>query len=231
MPHPGAESINPQSTTSGALADYLTPATFGGRRAGRATAMANATGGDPSFNLRHPMTSHFAVGVPAALAGGAAGYFAGDVMNHGDNMSRVGGALLGAGAATLLAHILQVSSRRGEMQDINDRFDRTKKLDPKRPGYTALDVLGGTGGSHRMGQIEALKAMTGGKPNEGGAATDTVRTGLGVAGSIPVVGPVAGLANFGTGIGQGASAVEAEENDPKIRSLKVASVLRRLLAR
>lgn len=39
------------------------------------------------------------------------------------------------------------------------------------------------------------------------------------------------MANFGTGIGQGVSAVEAEENDPKIRSLKVASVLRRLLAR
>lgn len=219
MAHPSAESINPMQTMTGGLADYLTPGTFGGRRAGRATAMAHAVGEEPSFNVRHPLTSTFGGSLAGGFLGAGLGARAGALAGQGEGAPATGAAIGGL-AGAVLASLLLSHSRRGEMQDINDKFDSTKKLDPRRPGYTAMDVVGGFGGSHRMGQIEALKAMTGGKPNRYGTATDVGQTLLGSS-----------LVGLGTGMVQGANASDEETIDPKIRRLKVASVLHRLLAR
>jgi hypothetical protein len=194
---PANQMVNMDST-SGMLADVL-PAFWGGERAGRTQAMADAMGEKTTFGVRHPVTSVF----PAALAGGATGALTGAVAGGlagsalgsrgaAPALAMMGGGL-GGTAGSLLGVAMMTALRRKEMQRINDLYDERMAeggVNPKDPEFSMLSALLLPGrGPHRVGQLEAVRAMRNEAPIRNGIDVRDLGYGATLA-SRAVAGPV-----------------------------------------
>jgi hypothetical protein len=196
----------------GQLADYLAPGMWGGERAGRTQAMADAIDEPTTFGVRHPITSsilHALGGMGLGALGGAgvgglAGYSPDSRLNNAP-----GGAAIGAVAGGLLGGLGGVysagKSRRDEMKRINALYDEDEaagRVNPKNPKFSLLSALLLPGrASHRTGQLEAVKAMKGSGDiaDQRGGARDLLY-GAQLA-TMPVTGPLVNLLhNYGQNI-------------------------------
>ena len=132
------------------LADYIPLMPSGARRAGAANVMAARIGRDPSFLVKHPIMSQLmAMGVGAA-----------------------GGAALGSGIAAVVPILAVQAARRHEMQGIQNDYDTQKRKRLRDiPGLESL--LGGYGGSERLGAVGAYEAMRKRKYQNIGALSET----------------------------------------------------------
>tara|TARA_B100000700_G_scaffold291848_2_gene351224 strand:- start:2265 stop:3968 length:1704 start_codon:yes stop_codon:yes gene_type:complete len=206
----------------GFLADYLAPGAWGGERAGRAEALMRASQGDPSFNVKHPITSQLlgmgtgavagaGLGAAAHLLAGRLGY---DVKPDGidDGPMQIGGGL-GALAGYLIPAIL----RRKEMKDAVKRYDDVRDIISDEhinaPEFSsAATALAPLRGPHRAGQVEAVRSMLGqegGVEDKHGLGRDALYAGR----ALPYVGGPLGLAHtYAQNIGAAQSAKEL--NDP-----------------
>jgi hypothetical protein len=168
-----SKKILNMDSTGGRLADYLAPGSWGGERAGRAQAMADAIGEKTTFGVRHPLmqsAGHQLLGGGlGALLGGGLGALLGRINNPKDteftNNAITGGALLGGGAGLLGGAYTAGKSRRNEMKQIGHLYDQDAaagQVDPKNPKLSLLSaLLLPARGPHRTGQVEATKAMRG----------------------------------------------------------------------
>lgn len=160
-PKERADELLPMNTWRGAAADYLAPSAWGGRRAGKATQLAQSMGQDVPFTVNHPMTSDWLGALGGGALGGAAGYkfnsgFGPDAAMVGTGIGALGGAL--AGALTS-AHI-----RRGHMHDIHSSAEKAlregRNLEAVNPGFTNMGLaLSPFGSSHHAGQADAYVAL------------------------------------------------------------------------
>lgn len=171
-----AEDIVDTRSSGGLLADYLTPMTWGGERAGRSQAMADALAGlhQPSFNLRHPSSSTLLnLGGGAVTGGGLGGLIGGlgGALIPGGRGVMAGaglGAVLGSTGGGLIGALNAARLRRKEMKRINKLYDREQaagNLRPREPQLSELATLFlPFRGPHRTGQVEATRAMLTGTP-------------------------------------------------------------------
>lgn len=168
----------------GVLADYLTPLSFGGHRAGRAKAMSRAVGKHPGMSVSYPNTDATLRGLGGAglggLLGAGLGAGAGAVADYaaGKDLAGVrgGSAAFGAGAGGgagaaiggLLAVLGAAANRRKKMREIVTDYDNAETLKPERPDFGMATSLAATlGGSHRLGQLDAYRQMHGQKSRKG----------------------------------------------------------------
>lgn len=178
--------VVPMHTTTGALADYFAPGTWGGERAGRSQTLANAAGVHPSFRVRHPTIAAMGAmglgGLAGAGIGAAGGAVVGDIMdsradmleaaNTGldggyseDHVNAIPGAMIGGGlgglAGMLAGPLLSAYLRRRDMAGINNAFDAGHG-EPDVPELSrASMLLLPDRGPHRKGQIDAYRYLTG----------------------------------------------------------------------
>jgi len=161
---PAANDIVDMRSFGGHLGDLLSPGNWGGERAGRTQAMADAIDEPTTFGVRHPRSQslmHLGAGgiLGAGLGAGVtalSGWEPPDVQNS---------ALVGGGLGSLAGILASAMSRRKEMQRVNDLYDEglpEGKVKPKNPELSRLSaaLLPGRG-PHRTGQIEAVRAMKG----------------------------------------------------------------------
>jgi len=193
-----SKKIVDMNSVGGALADYLAPVHWGGERAGRTQAMADAIGEKTTFGVRHPYMQTVGHSLVGGGLGGLLGTGAGIGLNYltgrasGEAPTTLGGAgaLLGAIAGKLNAGRV----RRNEMKRIGHFYDEDSaagKVNSKDPKLSALSAfLLPLRGPHRTGQVEAVKAMRGERtiPEQRGA-----RSALYTLGNLPYVGPPASL--------------------------------------
>jgi hypothetical protein len=166
-----AESIVNTNSTGGRLADYLAPGTWGGERAGRTQAMADAIDEDTTFNVRHPVTSSLGSTVLNGLAGaGMGGGIGMGIDRLNSNLSGKGtqiGALAGGALGALNGLLASGADRREEMRRINHFYEEDRKanrLKDVKPQFSAASMLLAPGrGAHRTGQLEAKRAIGGEK--------------------------------------------------------------------
>ena len=217
------------NSTGGAIADYIAPGNWGGTRAGKAQQLAEATGQEPGFRIKHPVTSSWLSALGGGLGGAGLGAAAGAGLGAlgGNAASGVGvGAGLGAAIGSLGSVVYNARSRRGEMGDIANRFrshlEQGKRIKPKKPEFSSLaSLLAPFRGPHRAGQADTYEALK----RDAAPVDDTLRN-TGYAGQVLLghAGPVIGLAQ-GWGQNVGASEkvdrVSQENARPKPRS-KVA---------
>lgn len=167
-----ANKIVNMDSTSGRLADYLAPGLWGGERAGRTQAMAEAIGEPTTFGVRHPVTSGLMHAVGKTGLGTVGGAALGGLLAKAlgaDTHDTQGGMILGGAAGGLLGYGKGIydagKSRRNEMKRINHFYDEdvaAGKVNPKDPKFSLLSaLLLPTRGPHRTGQLEAVKAMRG----------------------------------------------------------------------
>ena len=170
---PKAKDLVNMESAGGAIADAFSSSMWGGERAGRTQAMADAMGEDTTFGVRHPLTQSLGYGSLGALLGGAAGaatgYGVGSLDTSNENNSALGGIIGGGlgGLSGLFGGISQAGHvRRNEMQRINHFYDQDVEkgtLNPKMPKFSLLSaLLLPDRGPHRVGQLEAVRAMQGG---------------------------------------------------------------------
>lgn len=154
-----AHKIVDSDSGLGAIGDILFPNSWGGERAGRTQAMADAIGENTTFNVRHPMTHSAVSAILGSLLGGAVGS---RVVPRG--MTELGGGL-GAAGGTLLGMGLSGLGRNLEMDRINHFYNEdlaAGKVKPKAPNLSVLSAaLLPFRGAHRTGQMEAYNAMKG----------------------------------------------------------------------
>ncbi|NDC42574.1 MAG: hypothetical protein EBZ77_13680, partial [Chitinophagia bacterium] len=169
---PPAGDIVDMNSFGGGLADYLAQAAWGGERAGRSKAMADAMGEPTTMTVKHPITASFGHmlggGALGALAGAGFGAAAVPFGEGGHNLKDfpVAGALLG-GALGMLGGIPYSSyKRRQEMRRLNELYDKKRQtgdINPKHPSFSGISaLLLPDRGPHRTGQLEASRAMAGG---------------------------------------------------------------------
>jgi len=200
-----AKDLVNMDSADGAAADYITPMAWGGERAGRTQAMADAIGENTTFGVRHPMTQTLGHVLGGAGVGGLAGGLAGGILNstlaalQGRRLGN--GFLAGAGAGTGLGMAAGAiggrysagRSRRNEMRRINQLFDQDNaagKVKPKDPELSTLAALfAPLRGAHRTGQVEAVRAMRENTPIS--EQRGTLRDPLHAAST--VLGPLAGI--------------------------------------
>jgi len=165
-----AKDLVDMKSIGGAFGDTLTPATWGGERAGRTQAMANAIDEPTSFGVRHPVTQALGYGTGGAVLGGLAGTGISALLQNSPHTNGIAGGIGGAlgmlGGAGLAGLI-----RRREMRRIGDLYDQDNaagKVNPREPQMSTLSaLLAPFRGPHRTGQQEATKAMKTGDPVQG----------------------------------------------------------------
>lgn len=178
---PAANDIVNMKSIGGALADYAAPSAWGGERAGRSKAMADAMDEPTTMGVKHPILSqigHMLGGAGmGALAGTGVGasvlpFLGGDMSNTMDRrhaaqmllLSALGGAGLGAVGGIPYSGY----RRRQEMKRLNKLYDTKKEqggVNAKHPEFSGLAAaLIPDRGPHRTGQLEASRAIAGGKP-------------------------------------------------------------------
>ncbi|RPH41267.1 MAG: hypothetical protein EHM87_20110 [Burkholderiales bacterium] len=188
-----AHKIVDSDSGMGFLGDALFPFSWGGERAGRTQAMADAIGEQTTFNVRHPGTHSMLSSMLGGLAGGGLGLAAtnllpsGDLKQHAPYAGVLGGSLLGAGLSGL--------GRNLEMDRINHFYNEdlaAGKVEPKAPNLSTLAaILMPFRGAHRTGQMEAYNAMKGTPiEDQRPMGRDVLNTARGVA---DVVGSAAGM--------------------------------------
>lgn len=215
---PSAKELVNMDSTGGALADYIVPGLWGGERAGRTQAMADAIGEKTTFGVRHPMLQSWGYGLGGgalgALLGGGAGLLAGGLTGGPRNAEELApiGALLGGGAGLLGGGLLAGRHRRDEMKRIGHFYDQDAaegKLKPKNPKFSILSALLMPGrGPHRVGQLEATRAIRGDKSmgDQRGGGRDVLYSSR----FLPYVGGPMGLLH---GYGQNIRTQLASEGD------------------
>jgi len=219
---PSKKILNMDST-GGRLADYLVPGAWGGERAGRAQAMADAIGEKTTFGVRHPWlqsNAHTLLGGGlGALLGSGAGWALAQLFNPPETRNATTlGALLGGSAGVLGGTYTAGKSRRNEMKRIGHFYDQDVaegKVNPKNPKMSLLSALLLPGrGPHRTGQVEAVKAMRGEKTMP--EMHDESRDVLYSARMLPYVGlPISLLHNYGQNIKTQLNS-ESKAEEPKI---------------
>lgn len=242
-----SKKIVNMDSTGGRLADYLAPGAWGGERAGRAQAMADAIGEKTTFGVRHPFlqsTGHQLLGGGlGALLGGGAGALLGKLNNSSPAQSgdmTALGALLGGGAGMLGGVYTAGKSRRNEMKRIGHFYDQDAaegKVNPKDPKLSLLSaLLLPSRGPHRTGQVEAVKAMRGEKSisDQHGGGRDV----LYAARALPYVGaPISLLHNYAQNIktqlnSEGkADQPENFSRNPATKAASMIEVLARTMAK
>lgn len=215
---PSAKELVNMDSTGGALADYIVPGLWGGERAGRTQAMADAIGEKTTFGVRHPLLQSWGYGLGGgalgALLGGGAGLLAGGLTGGPRNAEELAplGALLGGGAGLLGGGLLAGRHRRDEMKRIGHFYDQDAaegKLKPKNPKFSILSALLMPGrGPHRVGQLEATRAIRGDKSmgDQRGGGRDVLYSSR----FLPYVGGPMGLLH---GYGQNIRTQLASEGD------------------
>lgn len=176
---PASEDIVNMDSNGGFLADFV-PGMWGGERAGRSQAMAQASGTTPNFNVRHPVTSGMGSvfggmalgGLTGAGLGGASGYGAGMALNQ-SNVAGATAAGAGIGAAggiatgSIIGLVRNALARRKEMGSINEHYDAVRDeggLNPEVPKFnTAATIFAPGRGPHRTGQLDGYEAISSGK--------------------------------------------------------------------
>lgn len=215
---PSAKELVNMDSTGGALADYIVPGLWGGERAGRTQAMADAIGEKTTFGVRHPLLQSWGYGLGGgalgALLGGGAGLLAGGLTGgprSADELAPIG-ALLGGGAGFLGGGLLAGRHRRDEMKRVGHFYDQDAaegKLKPKNPKFSILSALLMPGrGPHRVGQLEATRAIRGDKSmgDQRGGGRDVLYSSR----FLPYVGGPMGLLH---GYGQNIRTQLASEGD------------------
>lgn len=164
---PDAKDILDMDSSTGGLADYLSTGAFGGSRAGRATAMAKATGQSVPFNVENPVTaatlsSLLGGGLGAGLGAGAGGLI-NHIGGHQDSDTIGTGAGLGGIAGSLAGILLSAHSRRKNMKDIAQNYDESSSVDPQAADTPNIlrSLLTPISFSHHSGEDRAVKAMLG----------------------------------------------------------------------
>lgn len=234
-----SKKIVNMDSTGGALADYLSPLHWGGERAGRTQAMADAIDEKTTFGVRHPYLQTAGHSLIGGGLGGLLGAGAGSLLDRSGEGVGVGagvGALLGAIAGQLNAGRV----RRNEMKRIGHFYDEdfaAGKVNPKNPKLSALSaLLLPLRGAHRSGQVEAVKSMRGEQtiPEQRGAA----RNALYVGSNLPYVGvPLALLHGYGqnikTQLGSKDTASQPVnfERRPRLKAASTVELLARGLAK
>lgn len=194
-----AKDIVNMDSRGGVLADYLTPGSWGGERAGRTQAMADAMDENTTFNVRHPKTSQIGHTLGGGLIGSSLGGLLGSLIS-GEREHQVGGATIGGILGGLGGTLLSGRRRRDEMKRIGHFYDKDReegKLNPKRPEFSsAATVLLPSRGPHRIGQLEAFNAIKGDKSiadQRGSFQTGSMRDNLYAMGLLPTIGGAVSL--------------------------------------
>jgi hypothetical protein len=171
---PKSKKIVNMDSAGGFLADHLATQSWGGERAGRAKAMAEASGQRASMRVRHPFTSRVLTNLAGGGLGaaGGAGLGALAAMLYPSSSSQTlsdwagGGAVLGGAGGALAGQVYDGIKRRQDMTEIGKNYDTAAaagKLKPNRPDFSALAaVLAPMRGPHRTGQLEAYRTVAGG---------------------------------------------------------------------
>lgn len=130
----------------GGVSDVLLPGGSGGRRAGRATELAEASGTaweDLPFTVKYPLVSNVLSGLGGAAVGALGGAGVGGAL--GGSRGAAPGAAIGAAAGSLVGPLAAGFRRRGNIRDIVDTYDsdvdagRTDKhLDTPEQRYSTL---------------------------------------------------------------------------------------------
>ena len=225
-----ADALLNMDSGGGMLADLVTPGHWGGTRAGRATQISRALGKEPSFRVRHPLTSGWMSGLGGAgmgaLGGAALGGFGGlaktlldgdsigggAFSNNTANLAALGAAMGGLGGyGGGVAH--NYINKRKDMAGIRDALENElaqnggANINPQRPSFgLASSFLLPASGSHRAGQADAYQALKGNKPY----ASDVGRNLAYGAEFLPNVG---GLATIPRGIVQNLNARSRTRED------------------
>lgn len=164
-----ANDINNMQSWTGLAADAFRPDTWGGHRAGRAQQMAEASGQEPGFNVKHPMTASALSGLGGAAVGGLGGVGIGALAGGTeDPRAMLAGGVLGAGVGGIAGHLANAFSRRSKMKEINEGFDTANaagQVQAKKPELsTAATLLAPARGPHRAGQADAYEAISNDTP-------------------------------------------------------------------
>lgn len=178
---PAANDIVDMKSLGGRLADYLAPSAWGGERAGRSKAMADAMDEPTTMGVKHPLLTQLGhmlggAGVGALAGTGIGAAFlpiaGGSLSTEADRrraaqfmiLSALGGAGLGAVGGIPYSGY----RRRQEMKRLNKLYDKKQEsgeVNPKHPQFSGIAAaLLPDRGPHRTGQLEAVRAMAGGKP-------------------------------------------------------------------
>lgn len=158
-----ADALLNMQSTSGALADYLTPHAWGGERAGRAETLGRAAGlsrDQIPFSVKHPSTNDIlSMAAGQALGGAAGGVLEAWRQSRGGKGNAAVLPAVGVGLGAIGGLLYGASRRRERMQEIKDRYvQRGGK--PKVPEFSTLATyLAPLRGPHRKGQINAYKAL------------------------------------------------------------------------
>lgn len=194
---PHSSEILDMNSMGGAAADLLpfVSRTFGGDRAGRAKAVADATGQEASFNVKHPMTTNILSGAAGGLLGAAAGADIGKQIGNGN----VGiGAAVGGVGGVVLGPLLAAIARRREMSKIMQNYDAAETVNSDVPKFnSAATILAPFRGAHRLGQLDAHKLMAGKKPAERGLRNTLY---AGQHGAELVTGPMSPIVSLVSGL-------------------------------
>ena len=197
-----SSKIVDMETAGGRAADYLAPGLWGGERAGRTKAMADAISEPTTFGVKHPLSSSWLHALGGTGLGAAGGAGLGGLIGLGtgarsDQLEQLMAGLgLAGGLAGGIGSIYSAGkSRRNEMKRINTLYDEDEaagKVDPKDPKFSRLAALLLPGrGPHRTGQLEAVKAMKGGDPIK--EQHDGLRDALYASRAVPYLGSITSL--------------------------------------
>lgn len=178
---PRAKDLLTVDSLRARLADYLSPGFWGGERAGRAQTMAAASGfGDVPFGVRHPSSQVALRGLRGSalggLAGGLAGFGLGGLSGMLPNqqvspmelggMGALAGAGIGASVGALVDPFLGLKSNRRYYRGLNRHYNEKREageLVSEAPKFNELATyLAPFRGPHRVGQMDAHKAISGG---------------------------------------------------------------------
>lgn len=201
--------MDPESLGTGigaALADAIPLLPSGARRAGAAKVMAARIDRDPSFLVEHPITSQL---VAMGLSGAAS----------------LAAKTPGARAAALLPILLTQALKAGEIRSIQADYDKKKRKRLRE--LTNLNaLLGGIGGSSRLGAVGAYEAMRRRKYQDIGSiaeAADALALLSGAA--APLTIPVTSYIDHRAADRiQKSAAFEDQKNSPVIPLLLAAAV-------
>jgi hypothetical protein len=172
-----AKDLLNTGSVGGFLADYLTPAHWGGTRAGRATQIAQSLGMEPSIDTRMPLRAGYlrmlTHGLGGAALGAGVGGLAGAIGGHGPDDALAGagvGAMLGGSLGAASGPMRSAYKRRSDMINIRQKLEDElaenggKNINPKATNFgTASSLLLPYAGAHRAGQADAYRAL---KDNE-----------------------------------------------------------------
>lgn len=152
-----ANDVINMDTPGGFLADLVTGpglGTWGARRAGRASAMSDAVGLEPSMLLKHPGKSKLGLGLAGLLGGAGLGAGLG-LLGEGSEPIMLGGGL-GALAGSIGGYGLGAILTRKRMQAVNNAVNAAKTLNPVNEDSLGIGLYGGP---YNLSRVESEQAI------------------------------------------------------------------------